>query len=86
MEFSPIRSHKSISPQLSQRHQRLIHQRSTPASIGRTSKFQLPRQSEETLARLSKPMLQRSYGLSGSGSGGSSNKLDSGTRESSIGE
>ena len=92
IHFSPNKIHKSISPQLSQqRHHRLIHQHSTPASFGRTPKFQLPRQSEESLLRQVKPMLQRGYGFGGTtisadGSGGSSSKLDTGTRESSLGK
>lgn len=70
-----------------QRHYRLVHQRSTPSSIGR-SKFQTTRQAEEALLR--KPMLQRGMGFSGatsSGDAGSSHfKSESGTTESSFGE
>jgi hypothetical protein len=81
-EFSPNKIHKSISPQLShQRHHRLVQQRSTPSNIGRT-KFQMPRQpSEETMMRPVKPILTRGLGFSGNDSG----RLDSGTRESSLG-
>lgn len=80
--------HKSISPQMSQqRHQRLVHQRSTPISIGRT-KFQTPRQPEETMLRQAKPMLQRGMGFGGttiSNDGGViSYRFEPGTRESSI--
>lgn len=67
-------------------HQRLIHQRSTPVSIGRT-KFQTTRQTEETMLRQVKPLLQRGLGFGGTtishDTGGSSCR--SGTRESSIG-
>lgn len=68
-----------------QRHQRLVHQRSTPASFGR-SKFQTPRQSEETLMRQCKPMLQRGLGFGGTTLSGEGHRIDGGTRESSIGE
>lgn len=72
-----------------QRHHRLIHQRSTPSSIGRT-KFQTPRQTEETMLRQVKPLLQRGMGFGGttlsSEAGGSSYRLESGTRESSLGK
>lgn len=77
-----------------QRHHRLVHQRSTPVSIGRT-KFQTPRQTEETMLRQVKPMLgqmHRGMGFGGTtfssegGGGGSAYRLDSGTRESSIGD
>lgn len=85
MEFAPNTVHKSISPQLShQRHHRLVHQRSTPASFGRT-KFQLPRQQDETMLRQTKPMLQRGMGFSGTTSS-DAGRLDSGTRESSLGK
>lgn len=71
-----------------QRHHRLVHQRSTPISIGRT-KFQTPRQSEETMLRQVKPLLQRGMGFGGTTisceAGGSSYRLESGTRESSLG-
>ncbi|CAO1318893.1 unnamed protein product [Diamesa tonsa] len=83
--YSPNKIHKSISPQLSQqRHHRLVHQRSTPASFGRTPKFQLPRQLEESLLRQNKPLLQRGLGFGGSTIEGSSSILDGGTRESSL--
>jgi hypothetical protein len=76
--------HKSISPQLSHhRHHRLVQQRSTPASFGR-AKFQTPRQPEETMLRQTKPMLQRGLGFGGTTH--DSARLDSGTRESSLGE
>ena len=84
LEFSPNKIHKSISPQLShQRHHRLIQQRSTPSNIGRT-KFQIPRQpsNEETMMRQVKPILQRGLGFSGT----DSERFNSGTRESSLGE
>lgn len=72
-----------------QRHHRLIHQRSTPVSIGRT-KFQTPRQSEETMLRQVKPLLQRGMGFGGTTisceTGGSSYRLETGTRESSLGK
>lgn len=74
-----------------QRHHRLVHQRSTPVSIGRT-KFQTPRQSEETMLRQVKPMLgqmQRGMGFGGttvSSEGVGAYRHESGTRESSLGE
>jgi hypothetical protein len=70
-----------------QRHQRLVHQRSTPASIGRT-KFQTPRQTEETMLRQAKPMLQRGMGFGGTtiSSDGGNYRLETGTRESSLGK
>lgn len=81
--------HKSISPQLSQqRHSRLVHQHSTPSSIGR-NKFQSPRQPDERMMRQIKPLLQRGLGFGGTtseGGAGSSQRLESGTRESSIGK
>lgn len=86
--------HKSISPQLSQqRHNRLVHQRSTPISIGR-NKFQAPRQPEERMLRQAKPLLQRGTGFgsnsNSSDAGGTSSshhpRFESGTRESSLGE
>jgi hypothetical protein len=90
MEFSPNTVHKSISPQLShQRHHRLVQQRSTPASFGR-AKFQTLRQPEETMLRQTKPILQRGLGFGGtttsSDAGVSGGRLESGTRESSIGK
>ncbi|CAO1343560.1 unnamed protein product [Diamesa serratosioi] len=78
--YSPNKIHKSISPQLSQqRHHRLVHQRSTPASFGRTPKYLL----EESL-RQGKPMLQRGLGFGGTTIEGSTSLLDGGTRESSL--
>lgn len=72
-----------------QRHHRLVHQRSTPISIGRT-KFQTPRQNEETMLRQAKPLLQRGLGFGGTtishDGGGSTSRLESGTRESSLGK
>jgi len=80
--------HKSISPQMSAQRHRLITQRSTPAALGR-SKFQTPRQSEETMLRQTKPILTRGLGFGGttiSSDGGGNQRLESGTRESSLGE
>ncbi|XP_058838396.1 potassium voltage-gated channel protein Shab isoform X4 [Topomyia yanbarensis] len=53
----------SITP-TAQRH-RLVHQRSTPASLGSKAmaKFQLPRFSQEEVARQSKPQLLRGVGI-----------------------
>ncbi|XP_039430160.1 potassium voltage-gated channel protein Shab isoform X4 [Culex pipiens pallens] len=75
----------SITP-IAQRH-RLIHQRSTPASLGSKTpaKFQQPRFSQEEAARQGKPQLTRGVGigtyvdhLTGD------RRLDTGTRESST--
>ncbi|XP_055624810.1 potassium voltage-gated channel protein Shab isoform X3 [Toxorhynchites rutilus septentrionalis] len=75
----------SITP-IAQRH-RLIHQRSTPASLGSKAlaKFQQPRYSQEEVARQGKPQLTRGVGigtyvdhLTGD------RRLDTGTRESST--
>jgi hypothetical protein len=90
IDFSPNKIPKSISPQLSQhRHHRLVHQRSTPISIGR-QKYQTPRQTEETMLRQSKPTLQRGIGFGGTtiscDSSGHSGKPEFGTRESSLGK
>lgn len=76
----------SITP-IAQRH-RLVHQRSTPASLGSKApaKFQQPRFSQEDFARQSKPQLTRGVGigtyvdhLTGD------RRLDTGTRDSSTG-
>ncbi|XP_055531656.1 uncharacterized protein LOC129722324 isoform X3 [Wyeomyia smithii] len=75
----------SITP-IAQRH-RLVHQRSTPASLGSKTpaKFQQPRYSQEEVARQNKPQLTRGVGigtyvdhLTGD------RRLDKGTRESST--
>ncbi|XP_055603476.1 uncharacterized protein LOC129751786 isoform X3 [Uranotaenia lowii] len=75
----------SITP-IAQRH-RLVHQRSTPASLGSKAptKFQQPRYSQEEVARQNKPQLIRGVGigtyvdhLTGD------RRLDTGTRESST--
>ncbi|XP_052872026.1 potassium voltage-gated channel protein Shab [Anopheles cruzii] len=78
----------SVTP-LVQRH-RLTHQRSTPASLGAssrspTSKFSQPRYSQEEVSRQGKPQLTRGVGigtyvdhLTGD------RRLDTGTRESST--
>lgn len=77
----------SITP-IAQRH-RLIHQRSTPASLGSKTpaKFQQPRFSQEEAARQGKPQLTRGVGIGAyvdhlTGD----RRLDTGTRESSTGE
>lgn len=76
----------SITP-IAQRH-RLVHQRSTPASLGSkvVAKFQQPRFSQEEFARQNKPQLTRGVGigtyvdhLTGD------RRLETGTRESSTG-
>ncbi|XP_062708551.1 potassium voltage-gated channel subfamily B member 2 isoform X4 [Aedes albopictus] len=75
----------SITP-IAQRH-RLVHQRSTPASLGSkaAAKFQQPRFSQEEFARQNKPQLTRGVGigtyvdhLTGD------RRLETGTRESST--
>lgn len=75
----------SITP-IAQRH-RLVHQRSTPASLGSkaVAKFQQPRFSQEEFARQNKPQLTRGVGigtyvdhLTGD------RRLETGTRESST--
>lgn len=74
---------------MSQQRYRLIHQRSTPISIGRT-KFQTTRQTEETMLKQVKPLLQRGLGFGGTtishDTGAGSCRLESETRESSIGK
>lgn len=63
-----------------QRHYRLVQQRSTPISFGRT-KF--THQLEETVQRHTKPTLQRGLGF---GETTSSGEVNSGTRDSSFGK
>lgn len=74
---------------MSQQRYRLIHQCSMPNSISFKKSF-TSRQGEETMLNSTKPLLQRGLGFGGTTTfntlGDSSYKLESGTRESSIGK
>lgn len=90
---------KSVSPPLNQRHRILLQQRSVPSGMtsaaastsSKPSKFQVPRQPEESIAgglrQQSKPLLHRSTGISSyvdhlTGD----SRFESVTRDSSIGK